>query len=125
MSFTLLKLELEVLAFKEGGKPENPRRKKKKTLEQGENQQQSEPGPHWWEARALTTASSPCYPIQQPNNNNKNDWNFLDTYPILNIITELFSIVSVWTFSGEMKIASFKLVCTQSRKTDNNCAPLK
>ena len=54
---------LEVLVFEERGKPEYP---EKNLSEQGENQQQTqptydagpgiEPGPHWWEASALTTA---------------------------------------------------------------------
>ncbi len=57
----------EVLVFVEGGKPENP---EKNPRSKDENQQQTknsthiwnragiEPGPHWWEASALTTAPS-------------------------------------------------------------------
>ena len=54
---------MEMLVFMEGGKPENP---EKNPRSKDENQQQTqphmtpepgiEPGPHWWEASALTTA---------------------------------------------------------------------
>ena len=55
---------LEVLVFKERGKPEYP---EKNLSEQGREpttnsthiwrrRQDSNPGPHWWEACALTTA---------------------------------------------------------------------
>ena len=54
---------LEMLVFEERGKLEDP---EKHLSEQGENQQTQptymtsgpgiKPGPHWWEARALTTA---------------------------------------------------------------------
>ena len=51
---------LEMLVFVEGGKPENP---EKNPRSGDENQQQTQPtgikpGPHWWEASALTTAPS-------------------------------------------------------------------
>ena len=53
-------IELEMLIFFGGRKTGEP---VEKPLEQGENQQQHmtlglgfEPGPHWWEACALTTA---------------------------------------------------------------------
>ena len=58
---------LEMLVFVEGGKPEYP---EKNPRSRDENQQQTqpnphmtlrpgiEPGPHWWEASALTTAPS-------------------------------------------------------------------
>ena len=54
---------LEMLVFVEGGKPEYP---EKNPRSKDENQQQTqptprpgiEPGPHWWEASALTTAPS-------------------------------------------------------------------
>ena len=53
---------LEMLVFVEGGKLEYP---EKNTRSRDENQQQTqptrpgiEPGPHWWEASALTTAPS-------------------------------------------------------------------
>jgi len=52
-----------MLVFVERGKPENP---EKDSRSKDENQQQTqptydtgpgiEPGPHWWEASALTTA---------------------------------------------------------------------
>ena len=54
---------LEVFIFVEGGKPENP---EKNPRSKNENQQQiqptydADPGPHWWEASALTTAPSLC-----------------------------------------------------------------
>ena len=47
----------------EGGKPENP---EENPRSKDDNQQQiqptydAEPGPHWWEASALTTAPSLC-----------------------------------------------------------------
>ena len=60
-----IKLEFGMLAFVEGGKPENL---EMNPHSKGENQQKLnphimtgpgiEPGPHWWEATALTTASS-------------------------------------------------------------------
>ena len=60
---------LEMLVFVEGGKPEYPEKKKKKTLGAGTRTNNKlnphmtpspgiEPGPHRWEASALTTAPS-------------------------------------------------------------------
>ena len=56
-----------MLVFAEGGKPET-RKTRRKTLEGEKNQEKLNPlmasgsgielGPHWWEASALTTASS-------------------------------------------------------------------
>ena len=64
---------LEMLVFVEGGKSEYP---EKNPRSRDENQQQTlhtydaeteiEPGPHWWEASALTTAPS-LLPLQIPN----------------------------------------------------------
>ena len=60
-----------MFVFEERGKPEYP---EKNLSEQGKNQQQTytyphmvltpgvEPGPHWWEASALTTVP-PLLPI--------------------------------------------------------------
>ena len=55
-----------MLVFGEGGKPENP---EKNPRSREENQHKLnpvmasgpgiEPGPHWWEASALTTTPSP------------------------------------------------------------------
>ena len=62
---------LEASVFVEGRKPENP---EKNPRSKDENQQQTQPGPgpgagidpgpHWWEARALTT--EPPLPARVP-----------------------------------------------------------
>ena len=67
MRASKIELEFGVLVFVERGKPENP---EKNPRSKDENPQQTqptydggsigiEPGPHWWEASALTTAPPP------------------------------------------------------------------
>jgi len=58
-----------MLVFAEGGKPENPEKNPRSREEKQHKLNplmasgpEIEPGPHWWEASALTTAPSllPC-----------------------------------------------------------------
>jgi len=57
-------LNLEMLVFVEGGKPENPEKNPRSKVRTKTNSTHTwnragiEPGPHWWEASALTTAPS-------------------------------------------------------------------